>query len=597
MQSYFIRKGIETELRQTIDRDVKHRPDGQIAQIMHSWDATAKETIPHGLTALLHVMDTINSQADIASRIGFLNRHGIGSPLAIYIIGDPRDQKQCRIVIEEGEPRIGIPEYWDWPEYAGHRRAYHAYVRRLAAAVRMPAIEEGWSAEKEFAKVFPTAMERRRRYDTLTWAELCDAYTGIDWVSMFAGWGLSDQHMRSMRYSITSHPFLHHMSARIKSWSLQRWRAWFCLIVVQWAAGMSPHGPLRGAWFAYARRYLQGMKDDVSPTELRYRMVQAIMPNTLGALWVRDHCDPDLKRKIGVMIRHIRDAAAHQLAHTSWMAPATRAAAVKKLRAMKISVCWPDKWSQHEMACGLDDTDLLQNLLRISALGTDNSIRMALRGDCRHPMGEGWGRPVFEVNAFYYPSENQFLLPAAILRPPYYDPTKSLPWNYGGIGHTIGHELCHAFDAEGRGYDATGNRRNWWSERDDREYKKRAQTVVQLYESRDYRGEEVDGQLTLVENIADLGGMEFALGGLKGALGRQPTKEEYREFFESFTISWRAKERIARARELLITDTHAPPRLRVNHTVRQFDEWYAAHDVGAGCPDYIQPADRIHFFA
>jgi putative endopeptidase len=90
--------------------------------------------------------------------------------------------------------------------------------------------------------------------------------------------------------------------------------------------------------------------------------------------------------------------------------------------------------------------------------------------------------------------------------------------------------------------------------------------------------------------------MEFAMAGLKRALGRQPTTDEFREFFESYAISWRAKERIARARELLMTDTHAPPRLRVNHTVRQFDEWYAVHNIGADCPEYIPPTERIHFF-
>lgn len=596
-QAYYIREGIVRELRQTIDRVTREQPSGPIAQLLASWDVAAAQRIPHGITALLHLMTAMDSQEDIAARIGFMNRNGIPAPLSVYVNGDPRDQRRCRIYIEEGEPRIGIPEYWNWPEYAAHRRAYHAYVRRLARVLRMPHLADGWSAEREFASVFPTAMERRKRLDMLTWSELTERYSGMDWHTLFRAWGLRDEQMTALKYNVTSSGFLHHMSARIKAWPIQRWRAWFALLVAQWAAGLTPHGPLRAAWFAYTRHYLQGMLEDESPSQLRYAIVRALMPNTLGRLWVREHCAADLKRQITTIISNVRAAAEHQLANTSWMASSTRAAAVKKLRAMDIQVCWPDKWPTHEIVCGMDDSDYIENLLRIWATATDSNLALIAKGDCRHPMGAGWGRPVFDVNAFYYPNENRFLLPAAILRPPFYDPKQSLAWNYGAIGATIGHELCHAFDAEGREYDADGNRRSWWTERDDKEYRARASRVVRLYESRDYRGHDVDGSLTLVENIADLGGLEFALAGAKRAVGRELTREELRDFFESYAVSWRAKDRMARAKELLATDPHAPPKLRVNHAVRQLDAWYTAYDIDPSCPDYIPPAQRIRFFA
>jgi putative endopeptidase len=596
-QAYFIRTGIERELNETIDRMLRTEPTGNVARLLRSWDATTKQPVPHSLTALLHLMTTVDTPADIAARIGWMNRHGIGAPLNVYVMGDPRDQRNCRIMIEEGEPRIGIPEYWTWSEYAGHRKAYHAYVRRIATVLRMPHLETGWGAEKEFAEVYPTAMERRRRMDSLTWVELASKYTGVDWHAMLSAWGLRDEQIRSMRYIVSSGPFIHHMSARIRGWPIDKWRSWLGLTMAQWIAGISPHGPLRSAWFTYARRYLQGMIHDVSPRELRYTVVRAFMANTLGRRWVRDHCDPQLKRDMLVMIENVRNAAAHQLGNCSWMSPSTREAAVRKLRRMDIQVCWPDQWPSHELVCGLDDADFVANLLRLNSAATDMNIQLAKRGDCRHPLGRGWGRPVFEVNAFYYPTENRFLLPAAILRPPFYDPRKSLVANYGGIGATIGHELCHAFDAEGRGYDAEGNKRNWWTERDDKEYRKRAAGVVRLYESRDYRGMEVDGSLTLVENIADIGGLEFALAGAKKALGRPLTKEELREFFDSFAISWRSKDRLARAEQLLATDSHAPPMLRVNHAVRQLDAWYDAYGIGADCEEFIPPAERIRFFA
>jgi predicted metalloendopeptidase len=398
-----------------------------------------------------------------------------------------------------------------------------------------------------------------------------------------------------MTYNVVSRPFLHHMQARLRSWSLDRWRGWFALLVGQWIAGMAPPGPLRSAWFAYNRIHLQGIKVDETPAALRMSIVQALLPNTVGRLWVRDHCSPTTKRAVGAMAENIRAAAAAALAKTSWMAPSTRTAAVRKVQHLDIEICWPpmDDWPTAEPACALTPDSYVRNIMGLSAAATDFNINQR---DCRHPSGNGWSRPVFEVNAFYYPDENRFLLPAAILRPPFYDPKQSIPWNYGGIGATIGHELCHAFDAEGRSYDHRGDRRNWWTRGDAKEYRARALRVVRLFQTRKYRGMPVSGTLTLIENIADLGGLEFSLAGARRALGRALTKEELREFFESYAVSWRAKDRRERAAELLARDPHAPPMLRVNHAVRQLDEWYEAYDVDPSCPDYIAPDQRVHFF-
>ncbi len=570
---------------------------GSVSDFMASWRVAETGRMPPGLTPLLQLMLATQTSSDIAARIGWMNRYGIAGPLSIYVQGDPRNHQRCRVFIEEGQPRIGIPEYWDWPEYAGHRKAYAAYVRRLATTLRLPALLQGYGAEREFAQVYPSALERRNRIDMLTWRELCVRYPRIDWAAMFDAWGLRTGDREHLYYNITSHPYLHHLQARLGSWRPERWAGWFALIVAQWVAGCSPHGPLRSAWFAYTRAYLQGMSADDDAAELRLAAVRALMPNTIGKLWVREYCSPSLKRSVGAMVERVRSAAIRTIGRTSWLAPSTRAAAQRKLKAMDIEIGWPDlqKWRTLESACSLSRTDALGNMMTITAASTDQNIAL-IRNGCRSPLGDNWGRPVYEVNAFYYPDENRFLLPAAILRPPFYDPSKSISWNYGGIGATIGHELCHAFDSEGRSYDEHGDRRDWWTPADDREYRHRAARVVRLYESRPYRGMEVDGKLTLVENIADLGGLEFAMAGLRSALGREPTRGEKREFFEAYAISWRTKDRRRRAAELLATDFHSPPELRVNHAVRQMNEWYEAFDVPTDCEEYVLPAQRIHFF-
>jgi putative endopeptidase len=598
-QAYFIKEDIDRELAAVIHAE-ERRGTGVIADLLASWDLLASKEAT-GLTPLLQVALTMDTPVDISQRIGWMNRAGIAAPLQLYIQGDPRDHSRCRVYIEEGQPRIGIPEYWLWSDYARHRKAYGIYVRRLAALLRLPALTYGYAAEREFANIYPSALERRSRIDMLTLAELQERYRVIDWRTMFIAFGIPEERLSTLRYNITSLPFLHRLQHRMTAWSIDRWRGWFALSVAQWAAGASPHGSLRDAWFAYNRRFLQGMPSDQTPQVLRCALIQAMLPDTLGRLWVRDHCSPRLRTDVLKMAERIRDAAADSIQKTSWMAPSTRHMAVRKLRAMDLQICWPDPWPEsHLPETAMARDNYYGNLLALAGYSVDQNLDLLTRTKrekgCRSPTGELWGQPVFTVNAFYYPEENRLLLPAAILRPPFYDPAASVLVNYGAIGATIGHELCHGFDSDGRSYDEKGDKHDWWTEADTRHYKARAAQVVRLYESRLYRGMEVDGSLTLTENIADLGGLEFALAGARAELGRDMTAAETREFFESFAISWRSKDRKRRAAELLATDSHAPPMMRVNHAVRQFDEWYEAFGVGPECPDYVPPERRIRFF-
>ena len=591
--AYFIGKDINREL-QAVIHDQK---EGPIADLLMSWRVAETQRIPVGVSPILHLMSTLHGPADISNRIGWMCRHGIANLLTVYVQGDPRDHRRCRIFIEEGNPRIGIPEYWLEDQHRPKRRAYATYVKELAAIMGYPAMLMGYDAEHEFAKVYPTYSERREtRTNMYSWHELQNEFKTIDWVSLLTTWGLPATEIPHLLYNVTSPSFVHHIQRRMLRWSADRWRGWFALLVAQWISGNCPAGPLRAAWFNYKYRFMQGMKHDGTPQELRMSVVKMLMPNTLGQLWTARFKHASLKRDVTKLVETVRDAAAAAFRSTAWMAENTRKAAITKLRHMTIDIGWPDSWDDIELGDGLDSTDFVKNLLTLTVLAVEKNIRVLRKGHCVKKYGKLWSMPVFEVNAFYYPEENRILLPAGILNPPFYDPTKSDVWNYGAIGATVGHEICHGFDAEGRTYDEKGDKRDWWSQRNAAEFKKKAQAEVRLYETVDYRGSEVNGELTLVENIADLGGLEFALAGLRLAKKRALTKAELQEFFTSYATSWRAKDRLKRAQQLLITDPHAPPMLRVNHVLRQMDEWYEAFDIGPGCPDYVEPAKRIRFF-
>jgi putative endopeptidase len=593
-QAYFIADDINRELADII----RSAPaDSQIGALLSSWKAAEGRLVPDGFSAVMKTASYLESPHDISARIGWMNRHGLPSPVTISIQGDPRERDRCRVFIEEGILFIGSAEYWWWKEFASTRRAYRQYVERLADLLATPGMTQGYETERDYASIYPTARRHERPLNMLNWGELQRHYPRFDWAAMMENYGLPVETAADLMFNVPSPEFMRHLHARLDSWPLSRWQSWFSLMMAQWIAGRSPHGPLRTAWFDYTRRFIQGLPRDNKPEDLRTGIVSLLMPNTLGRLWVAEHCPTRLRTDVSRMAENIRAAAIDRVARVSWMSASTRAAAANKLRRMDIQVCWPDPWEEPDVPGGINPTNFIENILQIAAYSTDKFLsQLTRRGGCQNPLGDGWGRPVFEVNAFYYPAENRFLLPAAILRPPFYDPTKSRVWNYGAIGATIGHELCHAFDADGRDYDAKGNKRKWWTARDDREYRRRTRRVVRLYESRQYRGMDVNGDMTLVENIADLGGLEFSLAGAAAELGRALTPAELREFFTAYAISWRAKDRRRKAAQLLLMDPHAPPRLRVNHVVRQFDEWYDAFDVPESCEDYIAPSDRVRFF-
>jgi len=589
MQSYFMGKEINKELDSIIDA-AKEGPIEEIRQSIRK----AEGKIPVGLSAIIQLMQTMTGPRDISERIGWMCRNSMNAPLSIYIGGDPRDHTRCRVFIEEGNPSIGIPEYWLDREHTDKRKEYAIYCNRLASIVGIPNLSMGFEAEEEMAHQYPRIvdlLDTYNRINSMTWSELTRKYKTIDWSAMFVAYGLNEEDLPNLTFIVTSPSFVRRIQTRMESWSIDRWRGWFSLVATQWLASASPHGPLRAAWFAF-KKFMQGIQADLTNEKLRNELILQLLPQTIGHMWTSQFCPVGLQKEATKIVKSIQAGAAVALRSTPWLSDKTKKEALKKLRLMDVQLAWPAVWDDTERGCTLNDKSLIENLLTISGNRADVNIKK-LRGNCGK-RDLTWDRPAYEVNAFYYPEQNRFVLPAAILRPPFYDPKRSVAWNYGAIGATIGHELSHAFDSDGRKYDEHGNLRNWWTATDSHEYKRRAAHMQRVFDNSTYRGLDVDGELTLVENIADLGGLEFALIALRSI--KDLTKEDLREFFTAYTVSWQSKDRYKKAVQLLQVNVHAPPKLRVDLIVAQFDEWYEAFDIPVGHPQYVAPNKRIKFF-
>jgi predicted metalloendopeptidase len=278
----------------------------------------------------------------------------------------------------------------------------------------------------------------------------------------------------------------------------------------------------------------------------------------------------------------------------AWMGPETRAKALEKLAALRPKIGYPAKWKDYS-SMTIVSGDVLAN------------VRAAELWSWRFNVAK-LGKPVDKdewlitpqtVNAYYFPGTNEITFPAAILQPPFFDPNADDAVNYGGIGAIIGHEIGHAFDDQGRLYDATGALKDWWTKADNDAFTKRSSGLVAQYNAFEaLPGLKVNGQLTLGENIGDIGGLGVAYQAYRRSLGGKdaPVIDGLtgdQRFFLAFGQSWRSKLRDEVLRAQILSNPHSPALNRVNGSVRNVDAWYTAFNVQPGDKLYLAPEQRV----
>jgi putative endopeptidase len=345
-------------------------------------------------------------------------------------------------------------------------------------------------------------------------------------------------------------------------------------------------------------KLLKGSAEKLPQKYLTMKVLRTFAPQDLSRIFV-DHAVPhETKAYASRLVEAIKEATIERIRAQTWMSPATKEIAIRKVTAMGSRIAYPHRWHSETAHVSMDATTPLGNILRLAEHDTERMMK-----DVGHRRtaadDEEWEDGAFEVNAYYYPEGNSIVMPAGILRSPFFDVKRSFAWNLGAIGVVIGHEITHGFDAEGRLYDVKGNYHDWWTKADGIAFQKRSRAVVKLFDDVPVLGGKVDGEQTLSENLADLGGMAIALEVLRIHVAEAVKKEGgdrkqiLRDFFTSYAVSWRTKERPQKAKQSLLTDVHAPPKLRVNTVVHQFPEFYEAFDLGEKDEGWIPPEKRV----
>jgi putative endopeptidase len=599
-----ISEEIELDLRNilgdALDKYMRLKPAAGLSQLAKSFlDPAAQGSAVRDLTHELNALDCVNSPESLAQAIGHLNNIQCRAPLSFVVNSDYYDSKKCCVYIYEAS--LGLPSKSNYSIHSSNKilSAYGRFLARLGELFHIDDLETVLTTEATLIPFMSNVGELRDVsyvYNPMTLSQLSTKYPHIDWSTALRTWGLDESKQNDIKFVITNMKYVAHLNKLIKEGDYGTMVKWMKMnIILNFLKFLPP--PFDDLHYEFYEKLLRGVDKKLPQATLALRVLMKFTPQDLSRMFVELEVPEKIKTESTKYVRLLKAATARRIRLLEWMESSTKTAALRKVAAMTFQVAFPSHWESETDTVRIDSHRPLMNLITLSSADSKKMINDLLHVTCAKRPSK-WRDGAFEVNAYYYPEGNMMVVPAGILRPPFFDTRRSDGWNLGAIGVAISHEITHGFDDDGRVFDAHGNYKDWWTLSDERKYKSMSRAVVELFDGKKYMGGKVDGKMTLNENLADLGGMAIALEALNAILPKDNAlrKAAYRDFFIAFAVSWRQKDRPKKARQALLLDVHAPPYYRVNLTVCQFEEFYFAFDIKPGSKNYVSPEERISFW-
>ena len=348
--------------------------------------------------------------------------------------------------------------------------------------------------------------------------------------------------------------------------------------------------------FNFYSKYLYGQEVQQPRWRRVLNTTDGCLGEAIGQLYVAKHFPAEAKERMLSLIGNLRIALAGRIKALEWMSEETKAKALHKLECFNVKVGYPDKWKDYSKM-EVTPVSYFQNYH--NAIRFENEYEMAKIGN---PVDkEEWFMTPQTVNAYYSPEMNEIVFPAAILQPPFFNMNADDAVNYGGIGVVIGHEMTHGFDDQGRKYDENGNLNNWWNAEDTIKFQERTKQLVKLFNEFEVRGYHINGELTLGENIADLGGLNIAWDAYQMTDEAKDNKSidgftPAQRFFISYGTIWRNNSRDKFLERQVVVDVHSPAEARVNRTLGSMPHFYEAFDIKPENKMYIAPEERANIW-
>lgn len=574
-----------------------------------------------GATPLRPDLDAIHActtHEELAREMGRLMREGIGGLIGAYVGTDPHDSSHYMVsLVQSG---IGLPDeaYYREDDYAPIREAYVAHTARL---LRLADVTDPEGAAKRIMELETQIASHHRdsvsNRDPLLsdnptlWGQIASLAPGFDWDTWAQG---ARMPVAGLVVNVDQPDFL------IAAASL--WADTDLSVLKEWlsASAIDCHASLLSSDFVnenfdFHGRTLSGTEELRPRWKRALGLIEAYLGEAMGRAWVARHFPPNAKEAMDALVRRLLDAYGESIRGLDWMSEDTKVKALAKLATFNPKIGYPVKWRDYSTLNLDPEATIVENVRAANAHATDREWAKLGRPVDR----DEWYMTPQTVNAYYNPTQNENVFPAAILQPPFFDTEADDAVNFGAIGAVIGHEIGHGFDDQGSRYDGEGNLSNWWTDEDRAAFEDRTHALIEQYDALTPailldQGEEseeggertlphVNGALTIGENIGDLGGLTIAWKAWVASLAEQGLTPQSapiidgitgpQRFFYSWARAWRTATRPQFARQMLAIDPHSPAEFRCNQVLRNLDTFARAFDVTPGDAMWLEPSQRV----
>jgi predicted metalloendopeptidase len=561
-------------------------------------EARANQLGAEPVKAELQKIDGLTNTQAVAAESGALAAINAGGPVHGWIEGDAKDPMTPILWMSQGGTNLPDRDYYlvEDAHFSDIRAKYQQLLEKLFTLTGRPSAAADAAAvvafETSLAKAQWTRVENRdplKTYNKFAFADLAKDMPGFNWSAWARPQGLD----RATNVVVNQPSFLKAFAALVPTTPLPTLKAW---LAAQYLIRSAPYlsSPFVDASFEFFGKTLTGQPTLRDRWKRGVTMVNSTMGMAVGKLYVEKTFPPAAKARMQKMVANLIEAYRDSISSLDWMTADTKKQALDKLEKFTPKIGYPDKWRDYT-GLVIKADDLLGNVQRAEKFENDYQVAKLGRPTDRND----WEMTPQTVNAYYTPTQNEIVFPAAILQPPFFNFAADDAANYGGIGAVIGHEIGHGFDDTGRHYDGTGALRDWWTEADATEFQKRARMLVEQYNAATpLPGLHVNGEFTLGENIGDLGGLSIAYRAYELSLGGKPSTTidgltGAQRFFAGWAQVWRSKYREADIRRRILADPHSPPEFRVNIPVTNVPAFYDAFSVKPGDRMYRDPKDRV----
>ena len=575
---------------------------GSVAQKIRDFYNAGMDTVAidkRGFSELMpyfQKVDALSDKAELASLLGYLHSEGFGG---FFNAGPSTDPKNAEMVIMHlYQGGLSLPDRDDYlkEESQEMREKYVEHVAKmfqLTGTDSEPAkdiAERILAFETELAKNSLSRVERRdpdRTYNRRSRQELQASTPIFNWDNYFNAAGAPA--FDSLNVGMPD--FIAALNGIIDNTDMRTLQDYLDWKIIHGSASMLS-SDFDNENFNFYGNYLYGQEVQQPRWRRILNATDGCLGEAIGQIYVEKHFPAEAKERMEHLIGNLRIALGERIKQLEWMSDETKAKALHKLDCFNVKVGYPNKWKDYTKYEVKPDS-YFQNVHR--AIRFENEIEMAKIGK---PVDkEEWFMTPQTVNAYYSPDMNEIVFPAAILQPPFFNMDADDAVNYGGIGVVIGHEMTHGFDDQGCKYDENGNLNNWWTEEDATKFNERTAQLVKLFNEFDVRGYQINGQLTLGENIADLGGLNISWDAYQmtdEAKANQSIDDftPAQRFFISYGSIWRNNSRDKYLEQQVKTDVHSPAEARDNPTLGSMPHFYEAFEITPENKMYIAPEER-----